>query len=263
MEHWKESLVEFFAERSRDVTSEPTIEDLCYISGRDPRLWRRPGIYDDLVHSILQSAAAGPSSEVLEVGCAGGFLAYGVAPRVRQYVGVDLAAPALKVARRLRLPNATFRSADAQRLPFGDATFDAAFCYDVFTNLPDFEEGAGMIAEMLRVVRPAGRVLIGSIPDAATKAAYEASVAVVARELESEFGPSTRRERSRSPAFAQIVRRWVVSPPAPAIVCYYFDASDFVALGRTLGAEVTVSGIHAQNPYHGYRFNVVYTKPRT
>ena len=93
---------------ARQVSAVPTLEDLCYISGRDPRIWLRPEVYEDLIASILASLAAAPDSTVVEVGCASGFLACGIAPRVGRYVGVDLATSALAVAKRLPLSNAEF-----------------------------------------------------------------------------------------------------------------------------------------------------------
>ena len=258
---WKDSLAAFFAERARNISAVPTLEDLCYIAGRDPRIWLQPDVYEDLIDSIVTAMQAGPASSVLEVGCASGFLAKGVAPRVGKYYGVDLAKPALQVAKRLQLPNATFRPADGSKLPFADASLDAAFCYDVFTNFPQFEDGAGIIADMLRVVKPGGRVLIGSVPDEATRVAYEARTAEVGARLQAEYGPASAPQiQPREPSLIDKVRRLVSPPAEPQIVCYYFRTENFVALGERLGADVAVSNIHRLNPYAGYRFNVVYTR---
>ena len=259
---WKESLASFFAERARQVGVVPTLKDLCYISGRDPRLWLQPDMYEDLITSIVESVGAEPSSHVLEVGCASGFLAKGFAPRVGRYVGVDLAKPALQVARRLELGNASFRMGDGSRLPFGDNSFDSAFCYDVFTNFPHFADGAGIIEDMLRVVKPGGAVLIGSIPDAATREAYEVRVTAVSAQLQSAFGPPPPAPASvGTRGIIERLHRLVVTPPPPQIVCYYFRSEDFRALGERLHATVALSNIHRLNPYEGFRFNAVYTKP--
>lgn len=258
---WKDSLAAFFAERARQIGAVPTLEDLCYIAGRDPRIWLKPEVYEDLIGSILTSVQAGQASVVLEVGCASGFLAKGVAPRVGRYIGVDLAKPALQVARRLQLSNATFQPADGSRLPLADDSVDAAFCYDVFTNFPRFDDGVGIIADMLRVVKPGGRVLVGSIPNEATKDANEARAAEVGKLLHSEYGPVDRSNvQTRSPSLIDRMRRFVRRPAEPQIVCYYFRSEDFVALGERLGAAVSVTNIHRLNPYEGYRFNVVYTR---
>ena len=57
------------------------------------------------------------------------------------------------------------------------------------------------------------------------------------------------------------LRRLVVTPVQPGIVCYYFRAEDFRALANRLAADVELTNIHRLNPYEGYRFNAVYTKP--
>lgn len=257
---WRESLAAFFAERASQVEAAPTLEDLCYIAGRDPRLWRAAGIYQDLIASLVESLRLTSSTHVLEVGCASGFLARGVAPLVAEYIGVDIAKPTLRVAERLRLPNATFRLGDGTRLPQGDSTVDAAFCYDVFTNFPRFADGAGIITEMLRVVKPGGRVLVGSIPDETTRAVHEQQAAAVAARLNAECGP-VAPPPARPVGVLEKFRRRVQSPVEPGIVSYYFQRDDFTALATRLGVDVRITDIHPRNPYAGCRFNVVYTRP--
>jgi SAM-dependent methyltransferase len=258
---WKASLASFFSERADAISTVPTRQDLCYIAGRDPRIWTDDAIYSDLIASIATALHLDSQARLLEVGCASGFLAQGLAPRVRQYIGVDLSAAALAVAKRLRLPNATLRVADGTRLPFADHELDAATCYDVFTNFPDFSEGAGIIKEMFRVVKPGGRVLVGSVPDQSKQAEFNAQAAQIAASIESRFGAPLTPPAPRPPNLASRLRRYFRPPAAPAIVCYDFRREDFIALGRELGAHVQVRDIHPLNPYVGYRFNVVYTKP--
>jgi len=257
---WKGSLRLFFAERAAQINGTPSHEDLCYISGREPRLWSQPEMYEDMVDSILALTEASAQSTILEVGCAAGFIAKGVAPRVKRYVGVDLARPALRVARLLQLPNAEFRHSEGGKLPFEDATFDATFCYDVFTNFPTFDAGVPIIAEMLRVVKPGGKVLVGSIPDAACQAAYEERVRQFMLELDVRFGPLRPRPATEANVgLLQTISKWL-SSTKPGITCYYFKTENFVSLGKQFGCHTKVCDIHSLNPYRGYRFNIVYTK---
>ena len=187
---WKAAAQAFFAVRAKAVGADAAkLENLCYVSGRDPRLWSQPDIFEDMIASIVAAMDASADSRVLEVGCASGFLARGVAPRVGAYVGVDVAQPALDAAEQLGLANAAFLKGDGAALPFEDGAFDGAFCYDVFTNLPSIDDGIPIIREMLRVVRPGGKVLIGSIPDGAVERGYIDRVAQVGQELEERFGP--------------------------------------------------------------------------
>jgi SAM-dependent methyltransferase len=250
---WKEALRLFFDGRAGSIDGRPTLEDLCFASGREPRLWTRPEMIADLTTSIVEQAGITESSSVLEVGCGTGFIARAVAPGAARYTGVDVAIDAVQVARRLGLPRATFEQGEGARLRFADGVFDAALCYDVFTNFPRFDDGAALIAEMIRVVRPGTRALVGSVPDAAYRAAFEKRVAEVSRDLDAACGPVESRPE---PA----VRG--ADGVTPGVVCYYFRRRDFVELGERLGVRTEIRDIHRSNPYFGYRFNAVYEKPR-
>jgi SAM-dependent methyltransferase len=263
---WKGSLQSFFDERARSVSSRPGFDELCFVSGRDPRLWQDDGLYEDLIASIVDAIGADRTSSVAEVGCAAGFLAYGVAPRVGLYKGIDLAANALAAARRLGLSNASFLHGDAHRLPLPDASIDAVFCYDVVTNFPTFADYSGLIAEMLRVVRPGGRVLVGSVPDRAVQADYERRVHEFAKELELRFGPAPASPVPPAQSwFGRLLSRLgpgSKSPAAPpAISCFYFDRADFEAFAKRHGVTLSITDIHARNPYAGCRFNAIFRRP--
>lgn len=278
---WRESLHDFFHLRGDAIEGAPSHEDLCYIAGRDPRVWMDPAIRLDLAQSILELSGATAQSSVLEVGSAAGFLAQLVAPRVASFTGVDLAEGPLKVARRLGLANARFQKADGESLPFEDASFDCVFCYDVFTNFPAFDDGEPLIREMLRVVKPGGRVLIGSIPDSAESERFQQRVAEVSAELDRKFGPPAAVPVEEVPGTQGAGGGWLaklfrtlrgdkVETPVPVpvtnsavrpeIVCYEFAREDFRELGRRLGIEAHIRDIHSMNPYHGFRFNAVFTR---
>jgi SAM-dependent methyltransferase len=250
---WKEALRLFFEGRACSIEGRPTLEDLCYASGREPRLWTRREMIADLTTSIVEQAGVTASSSVLEVGCGTGFIARAIAPRVARYTGVDVAEGAVQVARRLELANAAFELGEGSRLRFADGVFDAALCHDVLTNLPRFDDGVDLIAEMVRVVRPGGRALVGSVPDVAHRATFERRVAEVSRHLEATYGPLKSRPEPVAGGVDGVM---------PGVVCYYFAREDFVELGERLGVATEIRDIHRANPYFGYRFNVVYRKPR-
>jgi SAM-dependent methyltransferase len=174
-----------------------------------------------------------------------------------------LAAHALTAARRLALPNARFLQGDARTLPLPDASVDGVFCYDVVTNFPTFDDYSGLIDEMLRIVKPGGRVLVGSVPDRAVQAGYEARVLQFAAELERLAGPPLAGPPAPSPSFLErVLTRFGAkreTPPA-SISCYYFDRSDFEAFAAKLGVGLTITDIHPLNPYAGYRFNAIFQR---
>lgn len=256
---WRLTSRLFFDERAAQLAGAPTLESLCYVSARDARLWANERLYQDLLASIVEQTSVTGESRVLEVGCASGFLAWGLSSRVGSYVGVDVAPHAIRAARKLMLNNAEFVVGDGASMRFRDNEFDAAVCYDVFTNFPEFESGSGLIVEMLRVVKPGGRVLVGSIPDATKRVEFERRVTEITRQLGSN---NIRMSEVRLKLWRKLTEwpRRILREAEPYISCYYFKREDFVSLADRLRAEVIISDIHALNPYAGLRFNVVYTK---
>jgi SAM-dependent methyltransferase len=270
---WRERLEAFFELRARSIVEKPSLDDLCYIAGRNPLLWTDEALLNDLKINMLDLMNIDRGSSVLEVGCAAGFLANVLAASVGKYVGVDLAEAPLDVARRLSLENAEFHRAHGEHLPFSDRQFDAAFCYDVFSNFPSFAAGEPIIVETLRVVKPGGRVLIGSIPDREkveeTRAiAKKLATGFEQRIPETERAPlqSLRKEQIKTGHLARIacflglsrVSAHTSMEVKPEIISYYFDRKDFIALGNRLGVETKIFDIHSLNPYRGARFNAVF-----
>lgn len=102
---------------------------------------------------LVQQRLAGVR-DVLDAGCGtGGMLAH-LGPRA---TGIDISEHALEHARRRGLTRVTRASVSA--LPFPDGSFDAVIALDVLYHraVPD-ESGA--LAEIARVVRPGGAVII-------------------------------------------------------------------------------------------------------
>ena len=84
-------------------------------------------------------------------------------------VGADFCHPMLREARRKNLPDLV--TADAMRLPFAPATFDAL---TVAFGLRNMESWPGALAEMSRVIRPDGHLLVldFSVPPAPLRWLY-------------------------------------------------------------------------------------------
>lgn len=111
---------------------------------------------------FLHALAPQPGERVLDVGSGHGFLAASMGEAVGssgRVCGVDISDPLLAVARShcAGLPWVEFRRADATRLPHADDEFDAVVSIQVLEYVRDV--GAAL-AEIRRVVRPAGRVVI-------------------------------------------------------------------------------------------------------
>lgn len=96
-------------------------------------------------------------SLVLDVATGSGDLARAVGKNIpgSRVVGADFCRPMLEVARRQGLPELV--EADGLHLPFPDATFDAVTVAFGLRNMASWEGG---LREMVRVLKPGGRVLI-------------------------------------------------------------------------------------------------------
>lgn len=103
--------------------------------------------------------AAG-GQEVLEIGMGLGTDLVRFARAGARVSGVDLTPRAIELARR-RLAHegldGDLRVADAEDLPFDDASFDVVYSWGVLHHTPDT---ARAVAEALRVLRPGGRFCI-------------------------------------------------------------------------------------------------------
>lgn len=117
---------------------------------------RDPGGYHDLVDDLeiefLQRFAT--DRDVLEVGCGTGLLLERMTRFARSAKGIDLSAGMLEKARERGL-DVTLGS--ATELPFADSSFDVACSFKVLPHVRDIDKA---LAEMTRVVRPGGTLII-------------------------------------------------------------------------------------------------------
>jgi SAM-dependent methyltransferase len=112
---------------------------------------------------LLDKSGAFPIAEasIVDVGCGNGhwlleFLQWGAVPS--NLHGIDLIGERIAYA-RARLQGADLRWGDAGSLPWGDGTFDLVTQFTVFSSILDAEAQAEVAKEMLRVLRPGGRIL--------------------------------------------------------------------------------------------------------
>ncbi|TMM51283.1 bifunctional 2-polyprenyl-6-hydroxyphenol methylase/3-demethylubiquinol 3-O-methyltransferase UbiG [Sulfitobacter sabulilitoris] len=100
---------------------------------------------------------------VLDLGCAGGFMAEALARRGAQVTGIDPARQAIDAARRHATHNDLSIRYDVGRgeeLPYDDGAFDAVVCVDVLEHVQDLDR---VMAEIARVLRPDGTLLFDTI----------------------------------------------------------------------------------------------------
>lgn len=129
--------------------------------------WRTSelGRITDHIEEELILDFIGPASgkRVLDVGCGDGVLGVRLARDGADVTGLDSDPLMLEVARR-RLVDAkviaVFVDGKAEALPFPDASFDVVVAVTVLCFVP---EPLKAFAEMARVLRPGGRLVIGEL----------------------------------------------------------------------------------------------------
>ena len=112
-----------------------------------------------LEKDILRFVAPSGDERALDSGTGSGALAFALAPYVREVVGVDIVPELLEQARKRaeRFPNVSFVEGDSTRLPFEYASFDLA---GTLRTLHHIARPELAMAELVRVTRPGGRVLV-------------------------------------------------------------------------------------------------------
>ena len=100
---------------------------------------------------------------VLDLGCAGGFMAEALAERGAIVTGIDPAAQAIEAARVHAAQighEIRYDVGVGEDLPYGDASFDAVVCVDVLEHVADLDQ---VLREVERVLVPGGRFLFDTI----------------------------------------------------------------------------------------------------
>jgi ubiquinone/menaquinone biosynthesis C-methylase UbiE len=98
---------------------------------------------------------------VAEIGCAMAYACKIVAPKVKEYVGIDFSAQMIEEAKVLNsdFKNTKFVVNDGLTLPFEDDSFDIVFCELCFQHMSR-EQMTSNIMEIKRVVKPEGGVAL-------------------------------------------------------------------------------------------------------
>ena len=101
--------------------------------------------------------------DVLDLGCAGGFMAEAIAKRGAAVTGIDPASEAIGAARRHASEGGFMINYDVgvgEALPYEDGAFDAVVCVDVLEHVEELDK---VLAEVARVLRPGGLFLFDTI----------------------------------------------------------------------------------------------------
>ena len=102
-------------------------------------------------------------TRVLDLGCAGGFMAEALARRGAEVTGIDPAEQAIAAARAHARDGGLEISYDVgvgEALPYADGSFDAVVCVDVLEHVQDLDQ---VLAEVARCLPPGGMFLYDTI----------------------------------------------------------------------------------------------------
>lgn len=132
---------------------------------------------------IAELAAPKRGARALDVGCGTGICTAWLAQQGLEVTGLDR-DPAMLAAARAKAPEARLLEGDATALPFAEGEFDLAVAITLFCFL-DGRHRRAAAPELLRVVRPGGRAVVGELA--------RFSPWAVQRRIEGWFGSTTWR----------------------------------------------------------------------
>lgn len=122
----------------------------------------RDDLFGDRVHLSALAALADGDAVAGDLGCGTGQVSGALAPFVQRVIAVDESAAMLQAAKR-RLSgfaNVDLRRGEIEALPIDDSRLDLAVLMLVLHHVPDPQKA---VAEVARVLKPGGRVVIGDM----------------------------------------------------------------------------------------------------
>jgi ubiquinone/menaquinone biosynthesis C-methylase UbiE len=130
-----------------------------------------PG-HSSSLDALTQLSKPSTSDKVLDVACGPGIVACHFAPLVAHITGIDITPEMIRQAEAAQkarsLTNMAWRVAPAEPLPFEDNSFSLVVTRYSFHH---FQHPDSVVAEMLRVCRAGGRILIADVAQPEDKVA--------------------------------------------------------------------------------------------
>ena len=139
-----------------------------------------PALFQEWAPRVAAAAAIRPGQKVLDVACGTGVLAREVASRAApggEVAGLDRNDGMLAVARR-QAPGIAWRQGLAEALPYNAGQFDAVVSQ---FGLMFFDDRQRALQEMLRVLRPGGRLAVAVWDRLETSPGYAAMTGLLRR----------------------------------------------------------------------------------
>lgn len=193
-----------------------------------------------VVRQMLRLLAVRPVHDVLDVGCANGLVDIVLGGCCRSVLAIEPVEELAALARKnlSACPNVTVEIARSDSIPSADGRFDRALVLEVIQLLPP-DEAQRMFRELRRVIRPAGRIVIGSVPDARRR---------------DQFLVPYLKEVREATHLTDEQKQAIIARNENA---YWYDAEDLMAWWRELGGEPRVLAPSDGDPANDQRYHVV------
>lgn len=113
------------------------------------------------IKTLSKNFLSSSDLRILEIGCGSGnilleYLRYGA--RLDAMHGLDLLLDRVKEAKR-KLPSLQLTCSNGESIPYKDNAFDLVLQYTAFSSILDARVKRNMAGEMLRVLKPEGRII--------------------------------------------------------------------------------------------------------
>lgn len=121
-----------------------------------------------ILQRLVSLAGPQPSWNALDIATGTGHTAFALSPHVNSIIGIDITAPMLAEAERLRrekaMNNVTFQIGDVHQLAFEDESFDLVTCRRAAHHFSNIKLA---VSEIQRVLRRGGMLVIDdrSVPE--------------------------------------------------------------------------------------------------
>lgn len=157
-----------------DTSAQHTQSIIEQFSQQAVHFARLPG-HAEATQLLIEMAGVTASADVLDIACGTGAVARPAASIAKHVTGIDLTPEMIEQAKLLQaeqgLSNLTWQVGDVTQLPFASNTFDVVLTR---YSCHHFLNPAGVLAEMVRVCKPSGRVAVADLALPADKiAAYD------------------------------------------------------------------------------------------
>lgn len=132
---------------------------------------------DIIIKDVLSKLKVSREDIILDVGCGTGVVTFPLARHCAFVHALDAGAKVIEKARERakqeNIKNIAYYQGSALALPFERDSFDHVLMYAVIHYLENEAQVSQCVAELVRVCKPGGRILIAEIPDHRVRLEFE------------------------------------------------------------------------------------------